>query len=307
MFGGSQVYFLFWALFNILSPIRGQHECGMVRESDLYNGKKVTEADEYTWIGRVGHGESRDSRAEFKCLSVLVSQRYAILPAHCAMDGDSGVPTFMELGTWRVYNPVHLGVCRPNRGGFCVPPKHQVDIEELVVHPRHRRHPSPGFLQYDIALAKLVRSVELTDYLQPICLPPADGDEANQVGQRLEMAGFKIPASAGWRVREDDDWRQKVTVHTASFQYCTSKKMIPVQLSENNLCAVRDKHDNFYPGSPLMGIEVVDGKPKNFYLIGISSGIISLPDADRDTFAVLRIAPFRKWILKNMHSNLTAE
>uniref|UniRef100_A0A6P4FHK8 Urokinase-type plasminogen activator-like n=1 Tax=Drosophila rhopaloa TaxID=1041015 RepID=A0A6P4FHK8_DRORH len=303
----NQAYLLFWVLLYILSPIHGQHECGKVRESQLYNGEEITEADEYTWIGRVGHRESSNAYPEFKCLSVLVNRRFAILPAHCVIEPGSIEPTFILFGVWRVNEGTDLGVCRPDGNKQCSPAPQMVNIEELVVHPRHRRSPAPGFLQYDIALAKLEQGVELTDFVQPICLPPANGVEDNYVAQRLEMAGFKIPSSPEWRLQEDDYWRHKVSVHSASLQFCSSKNMIRVQLSENNMCAVRKKEDNFFPGSPLMGFEMVDGKPRNSYVIGISIGIISLPDADRDTFAVLRILPFRNWILKNIQAGLAAE
>jgi len=66
---------------------------------------------------------------------------------------------------------------------------------------------------------------------------------------------------------------------------------------------VGDKKGDLLWGSPLMAFEVLDGKPRNFYLVGIQISSISAPGEDLDSFLFMRILPFRSWIQKNIKYN----
>ncbi|KAH8366502.1 hypothetical protein KR084_012444, partial [Drosophila pseudotakahashii] len=271
--------------------------CGKLQESQLYNMEKITEADEFAWIGLVGYGEEGPTIVEFKCLSVLINSRYVILPAQCVTEPELSNPIVIVFGEWQGKKFSKMGVCRL-KDGFrqCAPPPQKVDIEELVVHPGYLKSHD---LKYNLGMAKLARNVELSEFVHPICLPPAESDKDNHIAQILNMVGFR---RSGFRFdwKEDDYFRQKIKVTTTSLQFCLKKILIPISPSENNLCAVGDRQNELFPGSPLMGVKVVDGNPKNFYLVGILIHSLSKSESETELSILLRLAPFRTWILNNI-------
>ncbi|KAH8333756.1 hypothetical protein KR059_003057, partial [Drosophila kikkawai] len=277
--------------------------CGKLRETQLHNEMEITAPNEFTWIGRVGYGESSNPDTKFPCLAVLIHQRFAILPAHCVLsDDDSGNSTavFILFGDWRANSNFKRGDCRLERGSTtCSPPPQAVDMEQISVHPQFKL----GEHDYDIALAKMVRNVELSEFVQPLCLPPAREIEGNHISRRLEMAGFVQEHSWNEAKILDVDWRRKVARHTTSLEFCTSltEALGELTLSQNHLCGIEIEANNLMSGSPLMDVEVVDGKPRNFYLVGINTfGTVSGTASPIFIDGFMRILPFRNWILKNI-------
>ncbi|KAH8249180.1 hypothetical protein KR032_006975, partial [Drosophila birchii] len=274
-------------------------QCGKLRETQFYNHKLFTAPDEHTWIGRLFHEEPDESETVSECLAVLIHQRYAILTAYCALfEYPSTFPKYILFGDWRASPNIKGGDCRAASGiTQCSPPPQAVDIEEIVVHPLFEKDPRGN----DIALAKMVRNVELSDFVQLLCLPP--DREIEIFGQRLEVAGFQYHSSSPEEVPEEREWRIKATRHVTSLEYCTSltEPLVKSNLSQNLLCAVGIKTNFLQSGSPLMDFELVDGKPQNFYLVGIKSfGTIGGRKSFTFIDAYLRILPFRKWILRNI-------
>nr|XP_017014013.2 CLIP domain-containing serine protease B8-like isoform X2 [Drosophila takahashii] len=270
MLGG--ITFLYF-IFGILTSIQGHEECGKLLESQLYDRNEITSPDEYTWIGRVGYENS-------------------------------------VFGDWRAQRNFTDGDCRQVKDlTQCSISPQTLDIEELVVHPQYRSAATLEGLNYNIALAKLQGIVEFSYFVQPICLPPAGDDKDKHIGQRLEQAGFYRPEDLvqDWRDQFQlkdlvSEWRVKKQVQMASLQFCSSK-IWNRPLSENHMCSVGDTGNDFLWGSPLMAFEVFDGKPRNFYLVGIKISSIAGPSDDLDSSLFTRILPFRSWVLKNIKSN----
>ncbi|KAH8281793.1 hypothetical protein KR054_002954, partial [Drosophila jambulina] len=241
-------------------------ECGKLREPQLHNEHVITAPNEYTWIGRVGYGHPDKPKPTFICLAVLIHQRYAIFPVHCVHSGDFKIE-FILFGDWRANENYMVGDCRVERGfTTCSPPPQAVDIEEIAMHPLYTSLEH----DYDIALAKLVRNVELSEFVQPLCLPPAREIEGNHISRRLEMAGFsRFNIGAGEQI-DDFEWRRRMTMHTTSLEFCAAASApIRVTYTQNHLCGVNPGGDVLMSGAPLMDVEVVNGKPRNFYLVGL--------------------------------------
>ncbi|XP_070852555.1 melanization protease 1-like [Drosophila suzukii] len=302
MLGGVNVFYVVFGVLPVfLKAIHGQEECGRLRESQLYDRNEITSPDEYTWIGRVGYENSDNGTIEFHCLSVLIHRQFAILPAHCLLNIPNSDATFILFGDWQAQQNYTEGDCRKVKEfSQCTTPPQMVDIEELVVHPQYKSSKTLDGLNFNIALAKLERIVEFTDFVQPICLPPVGEDKDKHIGQRLEWAGF---GKARDVENLDDKWRVKTQLQIASLQFCNSKIWNRRPLFENHLCSVGDKKGDLLWGSPLMAFEVLDGKPRNFYLVGIQISSISAPGEDLDSFLFMRILPFRSWIQKNIKYN----
>ncbi|XP_017006079.2 CLIP domain-containing serine protease HP8-like [Drosophila takahashii] len=286
------LYFILGVFPAFLLPIYGHH-CGKLRESQLYNRKEITAPDEYTWIGRVGYVYG--NRTEFSCFSVLIHRRYAIINAFCILDN---LASFIVFGDWRENKDITVGDCLVEGiTAQCSPPPQRVDIEELVVHPGYNR-----LDDYNFGLAKLVENVIFSDFVQPLCLPPAGETESNHIAQRLEMAGFRRPLRKGDTVDKEGEWRRKVQVHTASMEFCRSLggNNWPNR-TQHHICALGKEENTLYFGSPLMGIEVVDGKPRNFYLVGLPGSVELLGHPSNLSMLLFTsIFPFRNWIVKNM-------
>ncbi|XP_044316286.1 CLIP domain-containing serine protease B9-like [Drosophila rhopaloa] len=118
--------------------------------------------------GLVGYGESRNSSAKFLCLAVLIKPRHAILPAHCVLNRAEVDALFILFGDWRANRNFDEEDCLLD---VCAPVPKAIDIEELAVHPKFKGHINPTAFDNDIALAKLVRSVNFSDFVAPLCLP----------------------------------------------------------------------------------------------------------------------------------------
>ncbi|XP_016971539.1 phenoloxidase-activating factor 1-like isoform X1 [Drosophila rhopaloa] len=300
MFGGIPVlYLIFAVLTTLLSQIQGQ-SCGDLQESQLTNLKEITEPDEFPWIGRVGYGESRNSSAKFLCLAVLIKPQYAILPATCLELDD---PLFILFGDWRSNRNFDEEDCLHDSDSLenCAPPPIAIDIDELVVHPGYIGLAKREYLENDIALAKLVRIVEFSNNVAPLCLPTINEDKNSHIAQKLEMVGFLHWTKISSNLRPEEEFRSKVEVNTISQEYCSSLQF-RLTLNENHLCATAAREKQQFFGSPLMGVEVVNEKPHNFFLVGLPTFSI-VPGSRKDTvlFVFTRVFPYIGWILRNIN------
>ncbi|KAI8043491.1 hypothetical protein M5D96_004823 [Drosophila gunungcola] len=212
------VYFILGLLAtNLLTPIDGHH-CGKLLENQLYSRNEITAPDEYPWIGRVGY--VTENGTSFPCFSVLIHQRYAILTAFCALSNAEFDALFILFGDWRENENFEVRDCRREGNIFqCAAAPQKVDINELVVHPEYKND-----IKHNIALAKLERDVEFTDYVQPICLPPVQENDGSHIAQRLEIAGFRRPLREGQEADEEGEWRRKVHVFMASSEFSRRKR-----------------------------------------------------------------------------------
>ncbi|XP_016971540.1 vitamin K-dependent protein C-like isoform X2 [Drosophila rhopaloa] len=269
MFGGIPVlYLIFAVLTTLLSQIQGQ-SCGDLQESQLTNLKEITEPDEFPWIGRVGYDD----------------------------------PLFILFGDWRSNRNFDEEDCLHDSDSLenCAPPPIAIDIDELVVHPGYIGLAKREYLENDIALAKLVRIVEFSNNVAPLCLPTINEDKNSHIAQKLEMVGFLHWTKISSNLRPEEEFRSKVEVNTISQEYCSSLQF-RLTLNENHLCATAAREKQQFFGSPLMGVEVVNEKPHNFFLVGLPTFSI-VPGSRKDTvlFVFTRVFPYIGWILRNIN------
>jgi len=62
------------------------------------------------------------------------------------------------------------------------------------------------------------------------------------------------------------------------------------------MCAYPVKRTKYYPGAPLMDIDVRDDKPHNFYLVAI---LVRNVDTDATTQVYQNVRRARSWIFEN--------
>lgn len=71
----------------------------------------------------------------------------------------------------------------------CAPPVVDIPVMEVIVHPKLQLDP----LRHDIALLRLAREVEFSDFVRPLRLPPRQDnstDTSSEVMERLRNVGW---------------------------------------------------------------------------------------------------------------------
>lgn len=123
---------------------------------------------------------------------------------------------------------------------------------------------------HDIALIQMERSVEFSDFIKPICLPPSSG---------VSIASTPTYLVAGWGATEKNtrsNILRKTSLKEVDLNTCAAKyKMEKLFIMSNQLCAQADARDTCQgdSGAPLMGINKGDsdtGRPY-WYIAGIVS------------------------------------
>lgn len=119
----------------------------------LIVGGNVTKPGEFPHMAAIGW--RRGNIETFDCGGSLISDRYVLTAAHCYLELDGQLPSFVRLGD--------QNLVRQDDGAH---PK-DVDILTFIRHPNFKR--SQG-LYNDIALVKLEESVKFTNFIRPACL-----------------------------------------------------------------------------------------------------------------------------------------
>lgn len=241
--------------------------CG-IQTSDRIVGGVNTKIDEFPWLALLKY-EKPNNIFGFHCGGVLINDRYVLTASHCVNGKD--IPTTwnlveVRLGEWDTSTDQDcegLGV-----DADCSPDPMDVVIERRIPHPQYNPQSSEQY--NDIALLRLDRRVEYSDFVKPICLPrTADLKEKSSVGQRLQVAGWGRTATARY-----SNIKQKVGVDGVDLSQCNQVyQREGVTLLDGQLCAggVAGKDScQGDSGGPLMGIGS-NGNVQFWYLIGLVS------------------------------------
>lgn len=198
----------------------------------------------------------------------MISNRYVLTASHCinieSIPADWR-PVSVRLGEWDTTTPIDCDQ------GECAPPHIDVPIESIIGHrdynPRVKNQPN------DIALIRMNRFVEYTDFIKPICLPV----DANLI--RATFEGIKLDV-AGWGKTEQmsaSNKKLKATVSGVSLRDCNNVySRQGINLSNKQLCAGGEigvdscRGDS---GGPLIGLDRTSAiKPYNFIAGVVSFG-----------------------------------
>ncbi|EDW15515.2 uncharacterized protein Dmoj_GI24876 [Drosophila mojavensis] len=170
-----------------LLPLPGQ--CGNILSNRIYGGVK-TKIDEFPWMALIEYTKGSGSKGHH-CGGSLISTRYVVTASHC-VNGKS-LPTDWRLtgarlGEWDTEtNPD----CEVDVRGMkdCAPPHLDVPVERTIPHPSY--DPNSRNQLNDIALLRLARQIEYTDFVRPICLPlDTNLRSATFDGISMDVAGW---------------------------------------------------------------------------------------------------------------------
>lgn len=270
-------------------------ECGPVSADRIIGGKEA-QVMELPWMARLGYRRDFSSDFDYNCGGSLISDRYVLTAAHCINENTGLVPVSVRLGEQDASSEIDCSFVSGEQ--VCAPPPVDVVIERIIKHKNY----GENRFQNDIALLRLARPVQFTDFVKPVCLP-VDGKD-----QKRDLTGKKVTV-AGWgRVANRNGAGgskvlMKVSVPVSKAQDCASA-YVPLQLliaSEKQMCAGDYGKDSCQgdSGGPLTTAGTVKGTPRV-----VQHGIVSFGPSHCATEGTpgvyTRVSHYVPWIVQNI-------
>ncbi|KAH8286694.1 hypothetical protein KR018_003679, partial [Drosophila ironensis] len=222
------------------------------------------------------------------CGGVLISERYILTAAHCVAQAEAAHLriTAVRLGEWDTSTNPDCQYHEDQRKAECAPGYQDIPVEELLPHPQYDRDNLSQ--PYDIALIRLASRAQLSEFVEPICLP-------NKQLRADELEGL-VTEVAGWQAKSSPRMR-KSSVTIDEIEECQRKYAAQgVRIQASQLCGLanaKECHGN--AGGPLMLFK------NEAYLLGglVSFGPVPCPTANwPDVYT--RVASFIDWIHDNL-------
>ncbi|XP_063907885.1 serine protease easter-like isoform X2 [Zophobas morio] len=167
-------------------------ECGLYNPYRTF-GREHPDLYEFPWMVLLEYNTS-ESRRGFYCGGALISTRYVLTAANCI--------EVAKKRKWSVVS-VRLGEYDIDTdpdcvdygfGEECADKSIDREVEKVVVHENYKL---PGHHD-DIALVRLKKEVEFSDFVQPLCLPMTTQElTRSYVGKKLFVAGWTITGIKG--------------------------------------------------------------------------------------------------------------
>ncbi|NXQ84500.1 TMPSC protease, partial [Nyctibius grandis] len=206
------------------------------------------------------------------CGGVLVNENSVLTAGHC-------VTVTNDPYSWRAV----LGVHNLRKHGKQAARR---NIRSITVHPEFRRET----FENDIALFELDSAVRYSDYIQPICLPPAAPAPDNET--ECFISGWGDTQEKG----KNSPVLQEAQVEIIPSSICNSSAAYRGLVNNNMICA----------GSPSGGTDTCQGDSggplachhphtNKYYLTGIASFGIGC-GRRRFPGIYVRLSQYREWI-----------
>uniref|UniRef100_A0A2C9GPA8 Peptidase S1 domain-containing protein n=1 Tax=Anopheles arabiensis TaxID=7173 RepID=A0A2C9GPA8_ANOAR len=255
--------------------------CGLTSSVALYGQHNLT----LPWLGEVMVPPNADS---VKCIVTLISDRYAVGPAHCFV---GGTPYISLDGV--VFNDYLECYSNGNESSTCTALKQKRKIQRVIVHPNFDKNNSTD----NIALIELLSPANTSHpNVLPICMPvmPKLRTQAktNLHVATAEMHGT-IPKNVPVRYLEPDECTKV---------YAEEQIVLNLDLHKR-LCAVIERWEDeeackpLVAGAPLQETKQFRGK-EQYVLRGFElAGLACRSSAPAIYHS---IEPYVDWILYNM-------
>ncbi|KAF5289870.1 hypothetical protein FQR65_LT02004 [Abscondita terminalis] len=272
-------------LINQLLPTTDQ--CGRILSQRIVGGERAA-LDEFQWMALLQYQKRKSTGRGFHCGGALISDRYVLTAAHCILN----IPKGWKLVSVRLGE--HNLETEQDCQEYCADPPINVPVQELIPHEKydvnsiHRYH--------DIALLRLQRKIDYTDYIFPVCLP---------LNLNIDYTGLNMTV-AGWgrtENRSQSAFKLKLDVPVKPQSECINTyQKAKVNLRDGQICAggVKGKDScTGDSGGPLMYADY--SKPDaNYYITGVVSfgpsncGVAGWPGV------YTKVSDYVPWILSKM-------
>ncbi|XP_076392709.1 uncharacterized protein LOC100882895 [Megachile rotundata] len=268
-------------------------DCGKDLSSRIIGGER-TDIDEFPWMTLLIYRKPNGHTAA--CGGTLINQRYVLTAAHCVKGKD--IPK-----SWRL-DSVRLGEYDTNSNPDCVTDGEDgmvcadavvnVGIEEQISHEKY--DPLRRDQRYDIALLRLNRDVQFTNYIKPICLPPTAS-----MGRKLFVAGWG-KTETGY----SSNVKLKVSVPLVDEEQCKNRyNSVRVPLGFGQICAGGQSGKDSCTGDsggPLMTMERRSDGNGRWVVVGVVSfgpspcGMLNWPGV------YTKVIDYVPWILSKLRA-----
>ncbi|XP_039967127.1 serine protease easter-like [Bactrocera tryoni] len=278
-------------------------KCGRVGVSDRIFGGTDTHIDEYPWTALLLYSNKKTQDFGAGCMGSLISKQYVLTIAQCVDESfapKEGVNFIgVRFGEWDIS---YKRDCEKfsSRKSVCAPMYMDIVVDVIITHPGYNKKT----LQNDIALLRLIRKVEFTDFISPICLPyhedqgyigaPNSTAEITGWGETLTRDESQIKQKATVKIFELNACRNRINRGVSGLHYSYSPDL--------QICAMDDikvacKLDG---GGPLMVQHSKENKPA-YYLIGLFSSMDITCDEKNLPGIYTRVQAYLPWIKDNIH------
>ncbi|XP_055640443.1 CLIP domain-containing serine protease B4-like isoform X2 [Toxorhynchites rutilus septentrionalis] len=246
-------------------PVRlNEMECGRQFTFRIVKGK-LADLEDYPWMALFQYKKPR-GQTGFHCGGVLITKRYVLSAAHCFVGLRSGWEAIkVRLGEWDFES--ELDCTEEDGDQHCAPPVQEFDLERIMPHEGFSvrdKHKS-----CDIALVRLSREAEFTNYVKPICIPEPGSVNSGRLYDGIMFA-------SGWGKTENASssrYKLHTSLQAADYSTCRAAyaNSLQIMLGDGQFCAgVNDGRDtcNGDSGGPLMREISEQGR---FYVSGLVS------------------------------------
>ncbi|KAL1512801.1 hypothetical protein ABEB36_002328 [Hypothenemus hampei] len=271
--------------------------CGVGLENRIYGGEKA-DLDDFPWMALIEYERPNRQRG-FYCGGVLINSRYVLTAAHC-LKGKDLPPNWkivsVRLGEYNTDTEEDCVKVGPSQT-HCAPPAVDVAVEQNIPHKDYDPH---DLNQYnDIALLRLIRNVQFSDYIKPICLPKGHLLTKSYVNENLIVAGW-----GKTETRSESNIKLKLEVPVNTAETCTRQySQANVRLGNTQLCAGGQKGKDSCrgdSGGPLMKYENTSNFYANWYSVGVVSFGPSPCGMENWPGVYTKVSSFVDWIVKNI-------
>ncbi|KAF2878907.1 hypothetical protein ILUMI_27267 [Ignelater luminosus] len=159
--------------------------CGIVKEQARIWGGEIAEIGEFPWMAAIEYKNRHDNReVDIICGGSLINDEFVLSSAVCVLNVEFQA-TAVRLGEWDLTTDPDCEEFVANK--LCADPVEKIPIKEAIAHPFFSR----GTKHHDIALIRLERKIQFTEYIRPICVPPLDWPDL-EVGTRSIVVGWGL-------------------------------------------------------------------------------------------------------------------
>uniref|UniRef100_A0A182N5Z8 Peptidase S1 domain-containing protein n=1 Tax=Anopheles dirus TaxID=7168 RepID=A0A182N5Z8_9DIPT len=263
--------------------------CGqrLVKHNNLIFGGQNSTPGKWPWHASITHRTG--STFNVVCGGSIIDKDTILTAAHCLHSAHGIIAT----------NRVLLHVGRNQLSVNDVQTRSYVP-EEFFIHPGYRQH----HIKDDIALIKLANHVEITDYIQPVCVWPATDSQDEVVGKLGTVIGFGLKDTTAM-----SDVLLEAEVPVVDLWDCleSNRDAFGSQLSRTMLCA--GGRDSVGPCNGDSGGGLFFEYPNGWYIRGIVSFAPNTQGeaiCDPTQYAVYTdVAKYYEWIRETLNWQTT--